>query len=219
MTFLGVLGVVAAVVGWALLGLLLLAIAALTVPFDALLDSGRSSDPFRVTWLWGAVRLHPRTKESGERDRKRKDRKKEKKKARKAKPPNPARRRGMIDLARDPGFRTSVLKDLIRLIRRIDVPLLDIRIRLGLADPADTGLLYGLLSAAIGAATADPRSAIGGDDRHRLQVEPVFDAEFVDLTGQGNLRIVPITVVGTALGVAVGPTGRRVLGTLWRTRR
>jgi hypothetical protein len=216
MTFLGVLGTVGAVAGWTLLGVLLLALAALAVPFDALYDSARSAHPFRVTWLWGAVCLYPGAES---RRAKRAERKKKKTKSRRAKPPNPARRRGMIALARDPGFRTSLLADLLRLLRRIEVPLLDLRIALGLTDPADTGLLYGLLSAAIGAATADPRGVIGGDGRHRVSAEPVFDEEILALTGRANLRVVPVAIVGTALRVALGPTGRRVIAILWRTRR
>lgn len=217
MTFLGVLGTVGAVAGWTLLGVLCLAIAALAVPFDALFDSVRTSHPFRVTWLWGMVRLYPAKKSDGKGGGKQTERKK--KKAHKAKPPNTARRRGMIDLARDPEFRTSLLRNLIRLIRRVDVRLLDIRIAIGLADPADTGLVYGVLSAAAGAATSYPRSGIGAEERHRLRVDPLFDQQIVTVTGRANLRVVPIAIVGTALGVAAGPTGRRILGTLWRTRK
>lgn len=220
MSLLGLLGTVGAVVGWTLLGVLLLTIAALAVPFDALFDSTRSSHPFRVTWLWGAVRLYPR-REKGHQgaDKGRRRKKKKKESSRPAKPPNPARRRGLLELARDPEFRAHLLRDLLRLIRRIEIPLIDLRLALGLADPADTGLLYGILTAAMGAAAADPQIGIGSDERHRVSVEPSFDDDLVEVTGRANLRIVPIAVVGTAVVVVVGPRGRRILRTLWRTRR
>lgn len=222
MTFLGVIGAAGVVAGWTLLGVLLLAIAALAVPFEALYDSARSSHPFRVTWLWGAVRLYPRTRKGPEEDndgRKGKKRKEKKKQSRHEKTPNPARRRAMIDLVRDPEFRRALLRDLLRLLRRIEIPLVDLKIVLGLADPADTGLLYGFLSAAGAAVGAHPDSRFTADDRHRLRVEPVFDKESVDLAGYGQLRVVPMTVVGTALAVGFGTTGRRTLKALWRTRR
>ncbi|MFW6250993.1 MAG: DUF2953 domain-containing protein [Alkalispirochaetaceae bacterium] len=220
MSFLGVLGAVATVVGWTLLGVLLLAIAALAVPFEALYDSARSHYPFRVTWLWGAVRLFPRSRKGEKGGPKGAGSKKDSKKAsHRGKAPNPARRRAMIRLFRDPEFRRTLLRDILRLLRRVEIPLIDLRLVLGLADPADTGLAYGFLSAAAAAVRTYSKSSFAADDRRRLRVEPIFDHERVDLFGRASLRLVPIAVLGTAVAVGFGPTGRRTFGTLWRTRR
>ena len=219
MTLLGLLGAVGAVVGWALLGALLLAVIGLAVPFDGFYDSGRPPARLRVTWLWGALGLYPR-KRGGQREKKGKDRKKQKeKKSRGDKAANPARRRGLIDLARDPEFRHRAIDDLLRLLRRLELPLVDLRIILGLGDPADTGLVYGLLSAAVAGVDHDAGIGITRDERHRVQVEPLFDEAILDLHGRAHLRLVPIAVLGTALQIALGYTGRRVIRVVWRTRK
>lgn len=220
MTLIGVLGAIGTVVVWLVLGALVLAGAAATVPFDAQYDSARSSETFRISWLWGALLIYPRSRSGRRRESKEtKAARKEKRKKRSAAGANRGRRRAMLDLARDPGFRRGLLRDLGRLIRRIEIPLVDLRIVLGLADPADTGVVYGLFSAAGAAVGADPRNGVGTDESHRIGILPDFDKETLSLTGQAHLRVLPIAVVGTALRIAVGPTGRRLLGSLWRTRR
>lgn len=218
MTPIGVLATVGAVVVWALLAVLALTIAAASIPLDALYDSARSANTFRITWLWGAVVLYPRSRKERGREGKGAKGGRKKKKKRSAGGPNPARRRAIIDLARDPAFRRRLLRDLNRLIRRIAIPLVDLRFLFGLADPADTGLVYGLLVAATATVGIDPRTGFTVDDRHRLAIEPLFDEESLSLEGRAHLRIVPIALIGTALRTAAGTTGRRVLGTLWRTR-
>lgn len=214
------LGAVAAAAGWTLFGVLILAIVALAAPIEALYDSARSHYPFRVTWLWGAVRLFPRSRKGDKGGPKGAGWKKDSKKAsRRGKAPNPARRRGMIGLFRDPEFRRTLLRDILRLVRRVEIPIIDLQLVLGLADPADTGLAYGFLSAAAAAVSRHPKGRFAVGDRHRLRVEPAFDQERAELSGRANLRLVPMAVLGTAVAVGFGPTGRRILGTLWRTRR
>lgn len=220
MTFVGVLGTVGSVAAWALLALLAVAGAAAAVPFDALYDSGRSPHPFQLSWLWGAVRLYPRPRKEGKtRRRDETEARKKKRKARSGDQPNRARLGATVKLLGEPEFRWTLLQDLKRLLRRVAIPRFDIRVIIGLADPADTGLAYGTLAAAAGVAGIDPERGTGGDNTRRLRIEPLFDEEALTIDGLARLRIVPITVVGTALLIAIGPTGRRVLGTLWRTRK
>lgn len=233
----------AALLGWALLGVLALAAALLALPVDAHYDSA-NQPPLRATWLWGRLQLYPRQTGKGDSDKAPRKKRSQKVKEKEPRQANRRRRRELLGLARDREFRSGLLSDLTRLLRRITFPVLDLTLRYGLDDPADTGMLHGTLSAlsgAAGRAKGASGSAPGGAGEdlagaasswgrgggstegrgagRRVSLEPVFDRRALALEGRIQARVVPAAVVGTTVAVALGPRGRRVIGTLWRTRR
>ncbi len=79
-----------------------------------------------------------------------------------------------------------------------------LRLRLGLDDPAETGMLW----AAVGPLTAWTPA--------RLDVAPVFPGPAFELTSRGCVRIIPAQVLGLVAGLALSPA---TVGAVIRQRR
>lgn len=212
-----VIGAIAVVVLWVIAGLFALLIVAAGIPFDARYRNDGSAPDFRVTWLGGSVVLYPR---SGSKHDNGDDPKRNKKRRsrRKRGGANRARRRAFFELVRDPVFRHELIGAVIRMLRRIEIREVDLTVDLGLDDAAATGVAVGFVSAVAGALGLLRPDGITVGGWRRVRVVPVFDRAVVSVRGETHVRIVPLRVVGTTLSVVVGPVGRRVLGTLWRSR-
>ena len=110
--------------------------------------------------------------------------------------------------------RAGTLGDLARLGRRIlstvKMRHLSLRLRVGLDDPADTGVLWGAVA---------PVVAYAGSLRPgALAMEPDFTG--AQFTGRGavSLRIVPIRWLPPILLFALNPSVLRTGWTIWRSR-
>ena len=94
-------------------------------------------------------------------------------------------------------FRQRVfrfIRELWRVVRKEDVFL---NMRLGLGDPADTGQLWAWLG---------PLSAFlmyAGDAR--VNLTPDFRYQRFDVDTGGRIRVIPLQVIGLAIGLAVSP--------------
>lgn len=191
-----------------LLGLLLILLASpvgLAFWFDLPENGGGAT----VSWLWGAVRFHPGKKDEEKAREKRAKRKPKKRKGIK----NP---RALLD---ERLFRAA-LRILGRLTRRIEIHRLTIRLAFGLEDPADTGAIYGRIFPLI---LTLRQMGVRGLSRARLNVEPCFDLEVLELQGAGRISLVPLLVVATAVGAFLRRDGWIVLGAIrramWSTRK
>ena len=99
------------------------------------------------------------------------------------------------------GFARLILRLGRNLIHHIHVHDVVLRARVGLADPADTGRLWGLVGPASVAAEALPGSCI--------EVSPDFDAEVFDLDGSGSVRFLPVALLGAVLAFLLSPSTLR----------
>jgi hypothetical protein len=94
-------------------------------------------------------------------------------------------------------FRQRVIKfvrDLWLAIHKRDVY---VRIRLGLADPADTGRLWSVVG---------PVSALLANNQAvQLDIQPEFTDTILELDSGGNIRLVPLQILALLLGLCLSP--------------
>lgn len=108
-----------------------------------------------------------------------------------------------------PGFLGRVGRLTRALIGRVRIEQFRLRAAFGLSDPADTGMMYGLLSPGLVIATV-----------YHLDVEcrPVFDQAGVRLTLKASVRVVPLAVAITVLAFLLSPPVIRALLAARRAR-
>lgn len=100
---------------------------------------------------------------------------------------------------------------LLRSLRRgVRVREVKLRARVGLGDPADTGMLVGCVAPLLGVARAAP-----GLD---LRLEPDFVREVLEAEARGELRAFPLLVLPPLLRFALSPSTVRGVRAL-RSRR
>lgn len=124
--------------------------------------------------------------------------------AKKKKPPPPRRRRPGLALAalRSPGLLSAALLCLERLLRAVRVRDLDGLLCLGLDDPADTGLVWGVLGPAV---------FLGGRRFPGLRAVPSFEGERLHVDATGTAVVVPLEVLLIALAFLLTPATLRAL--------
>ena len=186
-------------------GLLLLL---LSIPVDLAFSFERGQKfraRARIGWLFGLVgkNIDEGTKQH-----------KEGKSSRKARLKKPgkggANFRTLVSLV-----RSGILGDILRFGRRIlstgKVRHLSLRLRFGLDDPAETGVLWGALAPVAGYADSLRPGT--------LALEPDFSG--AQFSGQGgvSMRIVPLSLLPPILLFALNPSVLRAAWTIWRSRK
>lgn len=178
---------------WTVLALIGLAIAALAVPIDvaARLDLGaRKPVTLQIGWLFGVVRLRQAMgAETPTADHEPKKRKRHRKGRRARAPSLTVIRRGF-----------GLLGDLLG---RVRIRRVDLDLAVGTDDPATTGELFGFAAPIVATANALPRT--------RVRLTPDFTGPTFEGAGEGEIRIVPITLVPPMIGFALSPEVRRWL--------
>ena len=177
-------------------GIVLFILIVFSIPVDMAFDvggPGAAKSRMRVGWLFGLL-----GKEFGRRGKKPKERapKPKKKKKRLSAKPFPS-------LLVTKGVARGLLKLSRRILSGVRVRHLDARLRIGLDDPADTGMLYAALWPALVPLT-DNSSA-------RVRIELSFEEPALDLTARGRIRVFPIQMVWSVLLFALSPAGLRVM--------
>ena len=168
-----------------LAGLAALIIFALSMPLDLRLHIdtyGRPRFRMRLSWLFGLV-----NKEITKKEEKPEDKKKAVKLEQKPKEKRPGARI-ILEILRVKGLLRQIkilLKDILRLprIRAIEADL-----KVGLGDPADTGLLFAFIGPAA--------PFLGSSFRNEIKVQPSFTDDAI-LEGSlcGALRLRPFQVI------------------------
>ena len=185
-----------------LLGLAGLLVLLLSVPID-LAFSFEKKEGFRprvrIGWLFGLIR-----KDLGSRKRRPKE----------PKPKKRSTRRGpqrFFAMLKTRGFPGSFLKLGRRLLSTVKVRELKIDLRLGLGDPAETGLLFGAMA---------PLLAYAGSVTFAdIAVEPDFLEDTLQGYGKGAVRVYPITLVPPLIMFALSPATIRGFMALRRAGR
>ncbi len=166
------------VIALILLGIVMLLAVPVEVAFNIENDEASPND-VALIWLSGIIRI-PLTADSSKK-RQEKAAKNRKKKT---------RRRGKNKawaLMRNASFRRRLFGYIRDLFRSIKIKSLDIRLRLGLDDPADTGRLWGVLGPLA--------SLLGGIRKANIRVEPEFAEEVFSLQSQGRISVIPLRIL------------------------
>jgi len=107
----------------------------------------------------------------------------------------------VLEALQTPGLWASFERLLRRLVRAVRFGRWSARMRFGLADPADTGLLWGLL----GPLALVAQHVRGAD----LELGPVFDDECLHFDAEGSVAIVPLELLAVVVAFAVSPSTLR----------
>jgi len=172
---------------WTVLGLIGFTGAALAVPVDvvAQLDLGtRPHLRLRIGWLFGLVRVR---REMGGQKPTAPETQKKRKESRRARIPS------LTVIRRGFGLLGELL-DRVRIRRaKLDVSV-------GTNDPAATGELAGFAAPIVALANALPRT--------RVTFTPDFTGPTLKGAGEGEIRVVPISLVRPMVGFALSPEVR-----------
>ena len=190
-----------ALAAWFLLAFLAGLLALLAIPlhlsFTLQRHEGRHMGSGTLGWLFGTVQIpiHPRAR------------------AKRALPKisTVKRERGggtrrVVSMLQTKGFGRRALKLARDLLRHTQVQTLDLDIRLGLDDPADTGRLWGVVGPLAALLPLPPVA--------RIAITPDFAAEVLEVEGQGQIRIIPLQWLAVILLFALSPTTLRALRAL-----
>lgn len=181
-------------------GIILFITLALSIPIEITFDiktHGDTKARVRVGWLFGLV-----GKDISQRKKKVSRKKAEKIK----KTPRKKRKRGLkpfISVLRTKGLPAGILKLARKMLSCLRIRQLDVDLRVGLDDPSDTGMMYGVLWPAF--------VTLGSFCPIRFRVEPAFDEPVLDLSLQGRVRLFPAQVSGLLLRFVFSLTGLRTL--------
>ncbi|MGI9259270.1 MAG: DUF2953 domain-containing protein [Gammaproteobacteria bacterium] len=174
--------------------LLLVGILAIPVTLDIRLAwDDRLRDEVTLRWAFGLVRVPIRSRRGRASDA---DTNKTEKPAK----PRGRTKRKRINVIRVLQQKASrrrlfrFLKDLWNAVAKHDVSL---RLRLGLDDPADTGLLWSVVGPLSGYLTTLENASI--------LIEPDFFETVLELEGSGKLRVVPLHVIVLVTGLFLSP--------------
>ena len=143
-----------------ILGIFIFLIILLIVPIDLIFNISKRDNiesKVRIGWLFGLI-----GKDISVRRKQAKVKVKEKKKKRSAKP--------LLAVVRTRGFLKRFLRFNKDIIRRIEIRNLFVHLKLGLADPADTGFLF---------AAVTPLLTFAGVQKPNIDIniQPDFDQE------------------------------------------
>ena len=182
-------------------GIVLFIILVLSIPVDMALDleaPERAGTKMRVGWLFGLFQKEIRGR------RKKKPRKKAKRDM-----------RPFLSMLRVRGLPEGILKLTRRILGRFKVGQMDVDIRLGLDDPADTGMMYSVLWPVL-----VPVSSCGPVN---FRFEPAFDDPTFEASLHGRVRLYPIQMVGPVFSFVFSPTGLRAIKTMavsrWKRKK
>lgn len=115
-----------------------------------------------------------------------------------ARPGTPRRKWRFGPLVQHQPFRrriTRFARDLWCAVHRED---LELDVRLGLDDPADTGQLWAVLGPVSG--------ILAGSRETSIRIKPDFTEENFQLNGSGRIRIVPLQVICLAAALLLSPS-------------
>ena len=195
-----------------LAGLLGLVILVLCVPLDATLSIDTSAKPtfrLRMAWFFGLISKELRREKKKPEEKKKVVEEKRKKKRK-------FEFRKILKILRTKGLLKQV-RNLVRsILGQLRIKELAVNLKLGLEDPADTGLVFAL----IGPAT----SFLNFPSQYQINVQPSFYGEDVfEGSLRGVLRLQPIRLTGPLLRFAFSLATLRLLKTLisskWKRKK
>ena len=147
----------------------------------------------RLNWAFGLVRTDVSPEPAKPKAEKSEDARK--KAGRKAK--SKGRKPNFVAAFRLPSFRRRIVRFLSDVWRRIHKKNVRLLVRLGLSDPADTGQLWAVLG---------PLSGMLASLRDiKVAIVPDFLDTTLEVDSSGTIRLIPLQLVGLALGLLFSP--------------
>jgi len=185
-----------------LLGLLLGVLFLLAMPFDVGFRL-KKDDSFRlqltVAWAYGLL-----SKELDRPSGKPKAKKAATKKSRHGQARDgKGNFRAAMAFMRSPGMSARLLRLVQDMWQQIRVRQLSLHLTVGLDDPAATGRLFGALAPAL--LLSDRLTRLD------LQLEPDFSQPILQAEGGGQIRLIPITIIGIMVAFLLSPASWRAL--------
>lgn len=104
-------------------------------------------------------------------------------------------------------FRRHVINFIKDLFRATHARDLYLRLRIGLGDPADTGMLWAIM----GPVSAMLKNGQG----MMIEIEPEFIDAVVEIESHGNFKLIPLQFIALTIAFILSPTTLRA----WRTTR
>jgi len=115
--------------------------------------------------------------------------------------PSIHRQANVLAVLREAEFRRRVYRLIRELVRAAHVRRLQLRMRVGLGDPADTGRLWALMG---------PLSAVVRNLRDAdVQFEPDFVDPVFEVQARGGLLLIPLQFILLAISFAISPVSIR----------
>jgi hypothetical protein len=186
------------------LGLFFLAVLLLSIPVDLTFSYERgdgSRSRMRIGWLFGLIGKELGGKKKG-RAKKPKEMKAKKRRG---------SFRGPLAVFRARGFSGRLLLLVRRLVRTVQVRDVDVEFQVGTGDPAETGLLFGV----IGPSAALVRSGFSPN----IRIEPNFAEETFEGHARGAVRVYPIKLIPPLIAFGLSPATFRGVRALRRARK
>ena len=185
--------------------LALLIVLVLCIPLDLTLHidiHGRLKVRTRLVWLFGLVSKEIRRGEKKPRDKSREAR--EKRKPRKKK----RNVKTVFQILRTKGLLKQFKRLLKDILTRFKIRDLRVNLRIGLDNPADTGLLFAIIG---------PITSLLKSPQH-IRLQPAFDEAVLEGDLSGAVRLQPIQLVVPLLRFTLSIPTMRALKTLVLTK-
>lgn len=115
--------------------------------------------------------------------------------------PGRARPPRLLSAFASEGFLAALVRYLRRLTRAVQVRNLRGKLRVGLEDPADTGMAWGFVG---------PVHALVIRHFPNLEVTPTFDGARFEIDAHGSVALVPLEVIGVTLAFVLSPPALRM---------
>ena len=110
-------------------------------------------------------------------------------------------KRDIIILLKQSTFRQHIIKFIKNLMRASHARDLYLLLRIGLGDPADTGILWAVIGPLCGM-MKNLKSA-------KIEIEPEFIDSVLEIESRGHLHLVPLQFIALTIGFMFSPTTLR----------
>ena len=178
------------------LAILFLFFALLAIPVSLTFHVSWKQDlqnDITLKWAFGLVRVRIAPDQSGETSLE--SEKVQQKIARAGSAPR--KERNVIAVIRQKRFRRRIIRFVTDLWHAIYKENVNLHVRIGLGDPADTGQLWAILGPIAGL-LASVREA-------SICLEPEFSDTTFELDSSGSIRIIPLHIIGLAVALLLSP--------------
>ncbi len=115
--------------------------------------------------------------------------------------------RDLIAMLKQSAFRKHMMKFIKNLLRATHAQNLYLKLRIGLGDPADTGMLWAVMGPFSG--------MLRNLQSMRIDIEPEFIDEVIEVDSHGQFHLVPLQFIALMIGFILSPTTIRA----WRSAR
>ena len=126
---------------------------------------------------------------------------------RKSKTGNKNSNRQSLSLFSQPAFRRHIIKFIKRMLIATHAQKLYLRCRIGLSDPADTGMLWTVMGPLSG--------LLKNLQSMTIELEPEFINEGIEIESHGHFHLIPLQFIALTVAFMFSPTTLRA----WQTLR